>query len=343
MRYFKLTFLFATLVYYCGYSQTLTDLQMQNARATGFGVVAARNPGKSFSIYMIQWDGINTLEHNANTQINSGWHAQAVIKGEYFNHPFDGTDFTKYSSVLLSEEEFETYKHTGSQWWIVCSNLPPFSSSGIESSILVNNSNVGIGTTAPSDKLTIEHSVYGPYAGSLINGGITINSGRSSYDGTYAHNGITFKGDHDNSSFIYQIHDSNTSSQLVIGANNQERIRINDDGNVGIGTKYPREKLSVNGRIRAHEIKVETSNWPDYVFEDGYQLKGLEDLETFIKANRHLPDIPNEAQVKIEGIELGQMNKKLLKKIEELTLYIIELNKTVQRQQMMISELMSEK
>ncbi len=98
-------------------------------------------------------------------------------------------------------------------------------------------------------------------------------------------------------------------------------------GKLGIGTNTPNEALSVNGNIRAREIKVETSNWPDYVFAKDYALMPLEDLETFVESNNHLPDIPKASQIEIEGLPLGEMNKLLLKKVEELTLYLFQLNK----------------
>ncbi|MGQ7855278.1 hypothetical protein ACUN24_13670 [Pedobacter sp. WC2501] len=93
---------------------------------------------------------------------------------------------------------------------------------------------------------------------------------------------------------------------------------------VGIGTVNPQETLSVNGNIRAKEIKVEGANWPDYVFEEGYNVETLKELERYIKANKHLPEIPSVAQVEKEGIQLGEMNKLLLKKIEELTMHLID-------------------
>lgn len=98
-------------------------------------------------------------------------------------------------------------------------------------------------------------------------------------------------------------------------------------GNLGIGTATPREKLSVNGNIRAKEVKVETANWPDYVFKTDYKIVPLTDLETYIKTNRHLPEMPTAKEAETNGIELGEMNKRLLQKIEELTLYLIELKK----------------
>ncbi|SMC75309.1 tail fiber protein [Pedobacter africanus] len=98
-------------------------------------------------------------------------------------------------------------------------------------------------------------------------------------------------------------------------------------GNVGIGTVVPSDKLSVNGKIRAHEIKVETANWPDYVFAKDYQLPTLQETEKHIKDKGHLPGIPSAADVKANGVDLGEMNAKLLQKIEELTLHLIRLEK----------------
>jgi hypothetical protein len=98
--------------------------------------------------------------------------------------------------------------------------------------------------------------------------------------------------------------------------------------NVDIGTINPSEKLSVNGNIRAREIKVEASNWPDFVFEDTYTSMPLSDVETFIKKNKHLPDIPSANEVNEKGVRLGEFNAKLLTKIEELTLYLIEKTST---------------
>ncbi|SUJ02438.1 Uncharacterised protein [Sphingobacterium spiritivorum] len=97
-------------------------------------------------------------------------------------------------------------------------------------------------------------------------------------------------------------------------------------GNLGLGKRNPTEKLEVNGNIRAKEIKVETANWPDYVFEEDYRLTPLTEIEIFIKANKHLPDIPSAQKIAEEGLSVGEMNKLMMKKIEELTLYMIELS-----------------
>ncbi|WP_342330256.1 hypothetical protein [Pedobacter sp. FW305-3-2-15-E-R2A2] len=106
-------------------------------------------------------------------------------------------------------------------------------------------------------------------------------------------------------------------------------LTVDKAGNIGIGTVTPKEKLSVRGRIRAEEVKVETANWPDYVFDANHQILSLLELENYIKFHKHLPEIPSAAEVKKDGIALGEMNKLLLKKIEELTLYLIEKDKEI--------------
>lgn len=124
---------------------------------------------------------------------------------------------------------------------------------------------------------------------------------------------------------IFQIYESNDNVQvkmpkintfLTIGTNS-----FNDNGDL--------YNLTVNGKMRAHAVKVYT-DWADFVFEDTYILPSLEEVEKHIKENGHLKDIPSAADVEDNGIELGEMNKLLLQKIEELTLYIIELNKEIE-------------
>jgi hypothetical protein len=102
-------------------------------------------------------------------------------------------------------------------------------------------------------------------------------------------------------------------------------------GNVAIGTASAGTyKLAVEGTIGARKIKVTQENpWADFVFENDYQLPTLQETDNFIKANKHLPNIPTAAEVKKNGVDLGEMNTKLLQKVEELTLHLIEQNKRV--------------
>lgn len=102
-------------------------------------------------------------------------------------------------------------------------------------------------------------------------------------------------------------------------------------GSVGIGTLTTGDyKLAVEGTIGARKVKVTQQPWADYVFDENYKRLSLSDLENYIRINRHLPGIPTEAEVKKDGVDVGEMNKKLLEKIEELTLYLIELKKEVE-------------
>lgn len=100
-------------------------------------------------------------------------------------------------------------------------------------------------------------------------------------------------------------------------------------GNVGIGTAAPKNLLDVKGTMHAQEVKVDMENWSDFVFKKEYHLPTLEEVERHITEKGHLADIPNEEEVLKNGINLGEMNARLLQKIEELTLYIIDLNKKV--------------
>ena len=125
---------------------------------------------------------------------------------------------------------------------------------------------------------------------------------------------------------------------LIWGDFAQDQLKFN--GKVGIGYgfgNFPTTAGSVNvaaynlfvkGGILTEEVRVNLQgDWADYVFDENYKLKSLEEVETFIKENGHLENVPSAKQVKEEGIELGEITKIQQEKIEELTLYLIELNK----------------
>ncbi len=100
-------------------------------------------------------------------------------------------------------------------------------------------------------------------------------------------------------------------------------------GNVGIGTNAPDAKLTVKGTIHTQEVKVDLNGSvaPDFVFEEDYALPALAETEAYIKSNKHLPGIPSAAEMEENGIDLKEMNLKLLQKVEELTLHLIEQEK----------------
>ncbi|MCL4790211.1 MAG: hypothetical protein KJ070_26095 [Verrucomicrobia bacterium] len=120
-------------------------------------------------------------------------------------------------------------------------------------------------------------------------------------------------------------------------------LMVDLDGNwVAIGTDTPKPgyELSVDGQIVCEEILVQDSgSWPDYVFNDDYPLRPLTEVETHIREKKHLPGIPTAAEVKRDGLSLGEMQKRMLEKIEELTLYVIDQNKKLAAQEERIRQL----
>jgi len=107
-------------------------------------------------------------------------------------------------------------------------------------------------------------------------------------------------------------------------------VHYDHNGNVGIGTTDTHGyQLAVNGTIHSKEVLVDLNNWPDYVFKKDYALMPLSEIKNYIDQNYHLPEIPSAVEVEKDGINLGEMNKVLLKKVEELTLYLIEKDKQI--------------
>ncbi|MFC4750221.1 hypothetical protein [Flavobacterium branchiicola] len=109
-------------------------------------------------------------------------------------------------------------------------------------------------------------------------------------------------------------------------------LMTNENGSIGLGTTATgSHKLAVEGSIGAREIKVQLTTWSDFVFKRNYNLPTLEQVEKHITEKGHLENIPNEEEVLKNGINLGEMNVKLLQKIEELTLYLIAQNKRLDK------------
>lgn len=135
------------------------------------------------------------------------------------------------------------------------------------------------------------------------------------------------------------------SKRLVFKTNNTERMTILSDGFVGIGISVKpssETKFAVNGAVFAKKLKITQTGWADYVFNADYRLPALNEVEKYIKSHKHLPGIPTTAEVEKNGTDVAEIQALLLKKIEELTLYIIEQNRKIEEQAKKISELASE-
>ncbi|WP_299212727.1 hypothetical protein [uncultured Aquimarina sp.] len=184
-----------------------------------------------------------------------------------------------------------------------------------------NTGRVGINTASPTIELDVRGKAH--FRSGALDIAFSTPSGR---------NGIIFDSDNgDNYSRldIFNVPNATESSRYFSLKYNSDShgITIRKGGSVGIGTNAPGSyKLAVNGKVRAKEVVVETG-WADFVFEEDYNLPTLEEVENHIKENGHLKDIPSAKQVAKNGVSLGQMDSKLLQKIEELTLYLLEEHK----------------
>ncbi|WP_140418735.1 hypothetical protein [Pedobacter sp. AJM] len=195
--------------------------------------------------------------------------------------------------------------------------------------------NIGIGVSDPKEKLVVNGNIRAMLSDnlpeknvagivSLGNSGIT-GAKNWALRGVYQHgNGVGINQDGGDLDLIKSL-DGN-----IILATKTDGSAM---GNVGIGFVNPNEKLAVNGTVRAKEVKVTAEIWPDYVFSKKYAMMPLAELAQYIQTHKHLPEIPSAAQVNKEGIALGEMNRLLLQKLEELTLHLIEKDKQINAMQ----------
>lgn len=129
-------------------------------------------------------------------------------------------------------------------------------------------------------------------------------------------------------------------SSLVMGVGAGRRFEIRNSANAPVlRINEANGLMTLAGKIVAKEIEVKLDVWPDFVFSDDYNLMSIHEVESFIRENRHLPNVPSEAEVLENGANLGQMTSILLQKVEELTLYMIELNNQNEELKARIAEL----
>jgi len=197
--------------------------------------------------------------------------------------------------------------------------------------------NVGMGTATPASGSKL-HASGGDFRIDETYPFLEVNA-----LSTTGNAGISFMENSGSTGWIFY---ESSTDLLRINASNSNGYRndivILADGRVGIGTATPATgyALSVNGKAVCTEVLVDNvANWPDYVFADDYKLMTLEELERSIQQNNHLPGLPAAAEVEENGVHLGDMQKRLLEKVEELTLYTIEQDKQIKELQMKLNSL----
>ncbi len=200
--------------------------------------------------------------------------------------------------------------------------------------VVKGNGNVGLGIIDPFHKLEVNGSTM--IKGTLFSNYISVLPQNNSGEGGE----IFLQGS--NASFR-NYHIDNLANTFRIFTNTDIRFIITDNGNTGIGTFNPDEKFTVKGKIHAEEVRIDLQVPADYVFEkyytgnsslkSNYIMPTLSEVEKFTKENNHLPDVPSAKEIKEKGLQVGEMSNILLQKIEEMTLYIIEMKKEIQQLQ----------
>ena len=199
--------------------------------------------------------------------------------------------------------------------------------------ILKSNGNVGIGTNNPTAKLHVNGQML---VRNPVGAAITIRSAESSaqFIEYRATNNIPVARLGTNIDNNFYISYFGGGGIRIVGSTNfssstsfSRNISVN--GNVGIGTSNPTDRLTVAGNIRAREVRVTANAGADFVFEKDYALRPLLEVETFIQKNKHLPEIAPAAKMVKEGVNTGAFQIQLLQKIEELTLYVIAQEKRI--------------
>lgn len=266
---------------------------------------------------------------------------------------FVGIDLFNFDSKQMYQNGIQfvndSWKADGATTWLsgwggirlFTGGLPRFSMNA--------NGNIGIGITAPLADLHIEKTGNSrirlstnndPPAGAnnyyteIIN---TYNHAESFAIKHHGFNIIKSRGDA-NEVEIGQSIGTNIGINLVTGSGAKVFI---PNGKLVIGnvnnaaTDY---KLHVKGNIVAQKVKITQTDWADFVFDSNYRLMPLQEVASFISSNKHLPFVPSAATVEKEGIDIGDSQATLLRKIEELTLYMIEMDKTIKKQSVVIDK-----
>lgn len=251
-------------------------------------------------------------------------------------------DYYQRFSVRAFAQGMSAETATNFQGWTIADEALLVSATAI---LLVPYQNafsgrVGIGISAPVAGLHVTSTV------TQANGEIAAAVLGNAYNHwTYFGGALAGKIRGSNEGYLdLETNPTGTNSTMYLNSGSPGNILMAvGGGNVGIGTNTPGSyKLAVEGTIGARKVKVTQASWADFVFKPDYQLPSLAEVEQYVRTHGHLQNVPSGHEVISDGLDLGEMDKKLLQKIEELTLYLIDQDKKVKCQQEMIEKLQKE-
>ena len=279
--------------------------------------------GNGFLYYLNYLKAGDRVFYQSPIHANTGYTRGIITAGIYFdgnnsNWQVNGGNYSDFGMLRFENSGsigLFARENTGTSYTMTDTELENY-----RRFTILSNGNVGIGTRSPFSLFHV-NGVASFRTANYTDGYVSINPGTSTTQGyiNWWKPG--------NVRVAYMGHNDGASANNL-ALNLESSNFVINGGNVAIGTQDPKGyKLAVNGNIRAKEIKVEATNWPDYVFAKEYQLPSLAETEKHVKEKGHLPGIPSAQDVKENGIDLGEMNAKLLQKIEELTLHLIKMEK----------------
>lgn len=339
-----------------GYGAALLQVQVDGQNHRWHGIFSI-NGGNSYTPEL-SWNNVRLISYsNYNTSKDD---VKVLIMSNSATNAFGGTEIVIKLEQPVSGSADVAVRvlggHTPTALSLVSSSSAPFtytmaSSAGTLNSWTVNNK-VGIGTITPKTRLDLQFLRMGGQSEFPAEGSISEEDWPNFIIGDDGLQRLR----------LGVTNDSYTRAEIDFDNSNRQdgtiafktapasggaltRLFVHGNGNVGIGTgttDIAEFKLAVNGTIGAKKVKVTLANWPDYVFAPDYSLMPLSSLRQYIQANSHLPGIPSAREVEDKGLDLGDNQAALLKKIEELTLYILDQDKIITAQQLDLEKLKEE-
>lgn len=276
--------------------------------------------------------GIGTTNPTSKLELSVGY-ANSIVNAFTLKNTFDGAGsvgtgifFTGYYKHALISACGNPQTRQGGKLQFQTYDNDAVLNTGI---VLNEVGNVGIGTTVPIERLSVNGGI-----GDGIAFDTKVALTRTSSTGNVEAAKIVLDdADTNFGNLVFRVKTTASSAEMDNYYSDALTIK-GSNANIGIGTSTPDEKLTVKGKIHTQEVRVDMAGdlVPDYVFATDYKLKTLQEVEDFIKKNNHLPEIPSAVAFEKNGLLLAEMNMSLLKKMEEATLYIIQQDKEIKAQ-----------